>query len=67
MRTIEPNPFSSSLDDRVGDGLRLAVGRELAKFYTDVLHQPMPRELRVLVDSLEDRYRSRGFPGSQQP
>jgi hypothetical protein len=66
MRSIAPNSFSTSLKDAPGDRLRLAVSRELASVYTDVLSQPLPVELRVLIEALEDRYRSRPFPPDRQ-
>jgi hypothetical protein len=62
----EFNSFAASLSDRPGDRLRLAVARELATVYADMLHQPLPPELRNLIEALEDRYRSRPFPGSQR-
>ena len=59
MKAIAFNPFSSSLRDPIGDRLRRAVGRELASLYTDVLSEAMPSELQALIQTLEDRYRSR--------
>jgi hypothetical protein len=52
---------SASLKDQAGDPLRLAVSRELASIYTDVLSEPVPAELRVLIEALEERYKARPF------
>jgi len=61
MKTIAFNPFSASLRDPTGDRLRRAVGRDLASLYASVLSEPMPSELRGLVQALEDRYHSGPF------
>jgi hypothetical protein len=53
---------SASLNDKTGDQLRLSVSRELASIYTDVLAEPVPAELRTLIEALEDRYKARAFP-----
>jgi hypothetical protein len=53
---------SASLNDKTGDQLRLSVSRELASIYTDVLAEPVPAELRILIKELEDRYKARAFP-----
>jgi hypothetical protein len=37
VRRLEPNAFAASLTDEAGVRLRLAVSRELATVYTDVL------------------------------
>jgi hypothetical protein len=52
---------SASLKDEAEDPLRLAVSRELASIYTDVLSEPVPAELRVLIEALEERYKARPF------
>jgi hypothetical protein len=64
--TTAPTPFAASLKDKPGDRLRLAVSRELASVYTDILSQPLPPELRNLIEALEDRYRSRAFPSGPE-
>jgi hypothetical protein len=51
----------ASLKDEAGDPLRLAVSRQLASIYTDVLAEPVPAELRVLIEALEERYKARPF------
>ena len=52
---------AASLQDEAGDRLRLTVSRELASIYTDVLAEPVPAELRLLIEALEDRYKARPF------
>jgi hypothetical protein len=66
MPATKLNAFSSSLKDPVGDRLRLAVSRELASVYSDVLCQPLPPQLRAIIEALEQRYRSRAFPPAEK-
>jgi hypothetical protein len=54
METIAFNPYSASLRDPIGDRFRRALGRELASLYADVLNEPVPWELRGLIQALED-------------
>jgi hypothetical protein len=63
MKTIACNPFLASLRDPIADRFRRAVGRELASHYADVLSEPVPSELRGLIQALEDPDRLR--PSSQ--
>lgn len=56
-----------SLNDETGDELRLRVSRELASIYTDNLAEPVPLELRELIEALEDRYRARAFRKRTRP
>ncbi len=41
----------------VGNAHRLAVARELARIYRDVLDEPLPAELHHLIVALESRMR----------
>jgi hypothetical protein len=38
-----------------GPALKLAVARDLARIYADVLHDPLPPDLRWLIGCLEQQ------------
>jgi hypothetical protein len=59
MKTTAVNYFAAPGKDSPGTCVRLAVARELATIYTDVLREPMPIELQTLLEILEARRRSR--------
>ena len=54
MRAVQ-HLWSSDRDDGqlVGRSLQLAVARDLARIYADVLHDPVPPDLRRLIEGLE--------------
>ena len=54
MRAVQ-HLWSSDRDDGqlVGRALRLAIARDLARIYADVLHDPVPPDLRRLIEGLE--------------
>ncbi len=43
--------------DLVGNAHRLAIARELARIYRDVLDEPLPADLHRLIVALESRGR----------
>jgi hypothetical protein len=54
MRAVQ-HLWSSDRDDGqlVGHALRLAIARDLARIYADVLHDPVPPDLRRLIEGPE--------------
>ncbi len=53
MKTVAPNPFAPVLQDRARDRLRRALGSELAACYAGVLTQPLPADLKAIVQAPE--------------
>lgn len=66
MRAVQ-HLWSSDRDDGllVGRALRLAIARDLSRIYADVLHDPVPPDLRRLIDGLEHLATSERLPPRQ--
>jgi hypothetical protein len=45
------NAFAAA--QRLEDSLKLAWARDLQRIWSDVLHEPLPTDLRRLIDKLE--------------
>jgi hypothetical protein len=45
---------SGPLEERVSNQFRLAVARDLQRLYSDALTEPVPQDLRTLVERLDD-------------
>ena len=59
---MEPRRINAFADVNLDDGLKLAIARDLKRLWSEVLEQPLPTELRRLIDRLEQvtRGQSRG-------
>jgi hypothetical protein len=66
MEQRELNAFASA-GDALGERLRLAIGRDLASIYSDVLHEPPPQHLRELIDKLSATFPDDSPHGGGQP
>ena len=50
---VEHRPINAFADQKVEDSLKLAWARDLQRIWSDVLHEPLPTDLRRLIDKLE--------------
>jgi Anti-sigma factor NepR len=50
---VEHRPINAFADQKVEDSLKLAWARDLQRIWSDVLHEPLPTDLRRLIDRLE--------------
>jgi hypothetical protein len=49
------NAFGAASPGAIDRHVRLAIARNLARIYEDVLREPLPGSLRNLLDKLEGR------------
>jgi hypothetical protein len=63
MREITSKPFG---DQGRQTTESLTIARNLARIYADVLDEPLPRELAVLIERLEERM-SDSARGARRP
>jgi hypothetical protein len=50
---VEHRSINSFADQKVEDSRKLAWARDLQRIWSDVLHEPLPTDLRRLIDRLE--------------
>jgi hypothetical protein len=50
---VEHRQINAFADQKVEDSLKLAWARDLQRIWSDVLHEPLPTDLRRLIDRLE--------------
>ena len=50
---MEHRSINSFADQKVEDSLKLAWARDLQRIWSDVLDEPLPTDLRRLIDRLE--------------
>jgi hypothetical protein len=43
----------NAFDPKLDQSLKLAIARDLQRMWSDVLHEPLPTDLRRLIDRLE--------------
>jgi hypothetical protein len=61
MREVTSKPFG---DHGQGASDSLTIARNLARIYADVLEEPLPRELAILIARLEERMGGGSRPGT---
>jgi len=59
------NPFRGREADEGSSNVRLAIARNLARIYADVLHDPLPENLRYLIEKWESRDGREGLRQAQ--
>ena len=50
---MEHRPINAFAEQKLEDSLKLAWARDLQRIWSDVLHEPLPTDLRRLIDRLE--------------
>jgi hypothetical protein len=50
---MEHRPISAFAEQKLEDSLKLAWARDLQRIWSDVLQEPLPADLRRLIDELE--------------
>jgi hypothetical protein len=50
---VEHRPINAFADQKLEDSLKLAWARDLQRIWSDVLQEPLPTDLRRLIDRLE--------------
>jgi hypothetical protein len=50
---VEHRPINAFAEQKLEDSLKLAWARDLQRMWSDVLHEPLPTDLRRLIDKLE--------------
>jgi len=58
---VEHPPTNAFAEPKADAAIRLAIARDLQRIWTDVLHEPLPRDLVRLINHLEQ------FTGGGQP
>ena len=58
---MEPRRINAFADVNLDDGLKLAIARDLKRVWSEVLEQPLPTELRRLIDRLEQATRGQSL------
>ena len=59
MVIMEPRRINAFADVNLDDGLNVAIARDLKHLWSELLREPLPTELRRLIDRLEQATRSR--------
>jgi hypothetical protein len=50
---VERRPINAFAEQKLEDSLKLAWARDLQRIWSDVLQEPLPTDLRRLIDRLE--------------
>ena len=50
---MEHRPINAFADLKLAHTIKLAWARDLQRIWSDVLHEPLPTDLRRLIDRLE--------------
>ena len=53
MVVMEPRRINAFADVNLDDGLKLAIARDLKHLWSELLREPLPTELRRLIDRVE--------------
>ena len=53
MEERELNPFEQDDEQLVANHFKLIMARKLKTIWADVLHEPLPRDLQLLLERLE--------------
>ena len=50
---VEHRPINAFAEQQLDHAIKLAWARDLQRMWSDVLHEPLPTDLRRLIDRLE--------------
>jgi len=50
---VQPHRINAFAEQKLGHAMKLAWARDLQRMWSDVLHEPLPTDLRRLIDRLE--------------
>jgi hypothetical protein len=50
---VELRPTNDFTQQKTDAAIRLAIARDLQRIWSDVLHEPLPTDLRRVIDKLE--------------
>jgi hypothetical protein len=50
---VEHRPINAFAEPKADAAISLAIARDLQRIWSDVLHEPLPRDLLRLIDGLE--------------
>jgi hypothetical protein len=66
MEERELNPFEREDEQLVANRFKLIMARKLKTIWADVLHEPLPRDLQLLLERLESGGESRSEPRASE-
>jgi len=66
MEERELNPFEHDDEQLVANRFKLIMARKLKTIWADVLHEPLPRDLQLLLERLESGGESRSEPRASE-
>jgi hypothetical protein len=66
MEERELNPFEHDDEQLVANRFKLIMARKLKTIWADVLHEPLPRDLQVLLERLESGGESSSEPRASE-
>jgi len=58
---MEPRLINAFADVNLDDGLKVAIARDLKHLWSELLREPLPTELRRLIDRLEQATRGQSL------
>ena len=64
---VQPHRISAFAEQNLDHVVKLAWARDLQRMWSDVLHEPLPTDLRRLIDRLEQVTAGRSAAGRDGP
>ena len=64
---VEHRPINAFAEPKLDHTIKLAWARDLQRLWSDVLHEPLPTDLRRLIDRLEQLTDGRSAAGRDGP
>jgi hypothetical protein len=64
---VEHRPINAFSEQKLDHIIKLAWARDLKRMWSDVLHEPLPTDLRRLIDRLEQVTGGRSAAGRDGP